>query len=63
MSDLDSLHSKFQYLLVFNVKVLGEKMERDSMIGCNDKIVLKNKLNVSECRIFECREFKSLNDL
>jgi hypothetical protein len=33
-------------------------MERDIIVGCNDKIVLENKLNVSECKIFECRQFK-----
>jgi hypothetical protein len=45
--------------LAFSVKVLGERMERDSMVGCNDKIVIENKLNVGECRIFECRQSKS----
>jgi hypothetical protein len=30
-----------------------------SMVSDNDKIDLKNKLNVCEYRIFECRESKS----
>jgi hypothetical protein len=38
-------------------------MKRDSMIECNDKIVLENKLNVCECRKFECRESKSENNI
>jgi hypothetical protein len=29
------------------------------MIGDNDKIVFKNKLNIVECRIFKRREFQS----
>jgi hypothetical protein len=45
--DLDSLHS-----LAFSVKMLGEKMERDNMVDCNEKIVLENKLNIGECMIF-----------
>jgi hypothetical protein len=38
-------------------------MKRNIMISGNDKIDLKNKLNVSECRIFEYRESKSINSL
>jgi hypothetical protein len=30
------------------------------MICGNDKINLKNKLNIGECRILECRESKRL---
>jgi hypothetical protein len=30
--------------------MLGERMKRDNMVGCNDKIVLENKLNVSDVR-------------
>jgi hypothetical protein len=30
--------------------MVRERMERDSMVGGNDKIDLKNKLNVGECR-------------
>jgi hypothetical protein len=29
------------------------------MVGDNDKIDLKNKLNIDECMIFKCRESKS----
>jgi hypothetical protein len=32
--------------------MLGERMERDTMVGVNDKNDLKNKLNVGECMIF-----------
>jgi hypothetical protein len=38
--------------------MIGERMKRDSMVDYNDKIDLKNKLNVGECMIFECRESK-----
>jgi hypothetical protein len=33
--------------------MLGEIMKRDIMVDYNDKIDLKNKLNVGECRIFK----------
>jgi hypothetical protein len=33
-------------------------MKKDNMIGDNDNIVLKNKLNVGECRIFQYNESK-----
>jgi hypothetical protein len=46
-------------LLVFSAKMLGDRMKRDNMVGCNDKIVLENQLNVGKCRNFECRQFKS----
>lgn len=39
--------------------MLGDRMKRDNMVGCNDKIVLENQLNVGKCRNFECRQFKS----
>jgi hypothetical protein len=42
----------------FSTKMIGERMKRDSMVDYNDKIDLKNKLNVGECMIFECRESK-----
>jgi hypothetical protein len=29
------------------------------MVGCNDNIMLENKLNVSEFRIYQWRQFKS----
>jgi hypothetical protein len=32
------------------------------MIGDNDKIDFKNKQNVGELTILECREFKSYRD-
>jgi hypothetical protein len=31
-------------------------MKRDIMVDYNDKIDLKNKLNVGECRIFKWKE-------
>jgi hypothetical protein len=33
-------------------------MKRDNMVSNNDKIDLKNKLNIRKFRIFECRESK-----
>jgi hypothetical protein len=33
-------------------------MKRDSMVSNNDKIDLKNKLNLREFKIFECRKSK-----
>jgi hypothetical protein len=39
--------------------MLGNRMERDNMIGDNDKIDLKNKLNICGCIIFECKKSKS----
>jgi hypothetical protein len=56
---LDSLNSKFLHSLVFSVKILGKRMERDSVVDYNDKIVVENKLNIRECMIFECRQSKS----
>jgi hypothetical protein len=48
--DLDFLHSyTFTYI---STKILWERMKRDNMIGDNDNIVLKNKLNIGEYRIF-----------
>jgi hypothetical protein len=32
--------------------MLGKRMERDTMVGINDKNDLKNKLNVGEYMIF-----------
>jgi hypothetical protein len=62
INDLDFLCSKILHLLVFSVKILEDKMKRDSMVDCNDKFI-KNKSNIGECMIFECREFKSLKML
>jgi hypothetical protein len=45
----------------FSANMLGEKMERNIMIYSNDKINLKNKINISEGRIFEFRESKSIS--
>jgi hypothetical protein len=28
--------------------MLEERMKKDSLVDCNDKIILKNKLNVGE---------------
>jgi hypothetical protein len=55
MWDMDSLHSKSHIhrpSLTVCAKMLGERMERDTMVGVNDKNDLKNKLNVGECMIF-----------
>jgi hypothetical protein len=41
--------------------MLGERMEGNIMIYSNDKIDLKNKINISEGRIFEFRESKSIS--
>jgi hypothetical protein len=41
--------------------MLGERMEGNIMIYGNDKINLKNKINISEDRIFEFRESKSIS--
>jgi hypothetical protein len=48
--------------LTFCANMLGDRMERNIMISCNDKIDLKNKLNIGECIIFYCREFKFILD-
>jgi hypothetical protein len=40
--------------------MLGERMKWNIMVDGNDKIDLKNKLNVDEYKILECRKFKSL---
>jgi hypothetical protein len=33
--------------------MLGEKMKRNIILGSNDKIDFKNKLNIGECMILE----------
>jgi hypothetical protein len=38
--------------------MLGERMIKNNMIGCNDKTVFKNERSVGECKFFECRQFK-----
>jgi hypothetical protein len=35
-------------------------MKRYNMIGCNDKIILKNQLNVGKYMIFQRKQSKSL---
>jgi hypothetical protein len=42
--------------------MLGERMERNIMVDGKDKIDLKNKLNVGECKILEYRESKSMSN-
>jgi hypothetical protein len=39
-------------------EILGERIKRNTIIGSNDKIDIKNKLNASECRILKCQESK-----
>jgi hypothetical protein len=51
---------KILHSLTFSAKMLREIIHRDSITSYNDKIDLKNKLNVGKCKIFECRESKSV---
>jgi phenolic acid decarboxylase len=44
--------------LIFSSKILGERNEKYIIIYRNDKIDLKNKLNVSEYKIFKFRNVK-----
>jgi hypothetical protein len=34
---------------------------RDTMINCNDKIVIENKLNINEYKFFECKQSKCVS--
>jgi hypothetical protein len=43
--------------------MLEERIERNIIVGGNDKIDLKNKLNVDECRIFNEKKQKFNNQI
>jgi hypothetical protein len=44
------LYSKILHSLIFSVKILWERMKRDTMVCDNNKIDLKNKLNIDKYR-------------
>jgi hypothetical protein len=46
------LHLNILHSSIFSVNMLGERMKWYIIVGDNDKINLKNKLNIGECIIF-----------